>query len=262
MWKTIPKLKEDGSEVSPDTQQMAQNDRVSIAMLLVPAKLNFFTALSKPPTAQVQVTAQLDLLPPNAGHVLRAFKKSLLKHAETSKVDTKWTLCMKIMAEHFAANFGPRYFFLAMQTNQRLRPDRATATVATVPTVTSTPTSERHGASQPNQPSQLPGKQGKGKAGIKPRFIEPGHRLQLGDENRQNWQLQLHNSGQCFPCIAFALKPAGCFKGDECRHCHFCNAEQAKARRRQLQQAARRQKRRRGHGCHSQHVWLILVQKP
>ena len=59
-------------------------------------------------------------------------------------------------------------------------------------------------------------------------------------------QLQLHNLGQCFPCIAFALKPAGCFKGDECRHCHFCNAQQAKARRRQLQQAARRQKRRRG----------------
>ena len=50
----------------------------------------------------------------------------------------------------------------------------------------------------------------------------------------------------CFPCIAFALKPAGCFKGDECRHCHLCNAEQAKARRRQLQQAARRQKRRLG----------------
>ena len=65
----------------------------------------------------------------------------------------------------------------------------------------------------------------------------------------QSWQrhqLQLHNLGQCFPCIAFALQPAGCFKGDECRHCHFCNAQQAKARRRQLQQAARRQKRRRG----------------
>ena len=65
----------------------------------------------------------------------------------------------------------------------------------------------------------------------------------------QSWQLhqlQLHNSGQCFPCIAFALKPAGCFKGDACRHCHLCNAEQAKARRRQLQQAARRQKRRLG----------------
>lgn len=41
------------------------------------------------------------------------------------------------------------------------------------------------------------------------------------------------------------LSCAGCFKGEECRHCHFCNAEEAKARRRQLQQAARRQKRRR-----------------
>ena len=60
----------------------------------------------------------------------------------------------------------------------------------------------------------------------------------------QNRQSQLHATGQCFPCIAFALKPAGCFKGNQCRHCHLCDAEQAKARRRQLQQAARRQKRR------------------
>ena len=87
---------------------------------------------------------------------------------------------------------------------------------------------------------------------------EPGHigqiRLEEGMPRMppttwQSWQrhqLQLHNSGQCFPCIAFALKPAGCFKGDACRHCHLCNAEEAKARRRQLQQAARRQKRRLG----------------
>lgn len=91
--------------------------------------------------------------------------------------------------------------------------------------------------------------------------LEPGHLLLEGERQRevlegerqrppelswQNWQFQLHNSGQCYPCIAFALKPAGCFKGDACRHCHFCNAQQAKARRRQLQQAARRQKRRQG----------------
>eukprot|EP00438_Fugacium_kawagutii_P025547 Skav222812 [mRNA] locus=scaffold1444:95148:95630:+ [translate_table: standard] len=82
--------------------------------------------------------------------------------------------------------------------------------------------------------------------------LEPGHLLgqQVLEAERppelpwQSWQFQLHNSGQCYPCIAFALKPAGCFKGDACRHCHFCNAQQAKARRRQLQQAARRQKRR------------------
>lgn len=78
---------------------------------------------------------------------------------------------------------------------------------------------------------------------------EPGYtggRLGPTSDERiwQNRQLQLHTSGQCFPCIAFALKPAGCFNGDECRHCHLCDAEQAKARRRQLQQAARRHKRR------------------
>ena len=98
------------------------------------------------------------------------------------------------------------------------------------------------------------GQKGRGRGRARTAFVpEPGH---LGQEvcqegtqpmpSWQTWQLQLHNRGKCFPCIAFALKPAGCFKGDECRHCHFCNGEQAKARRRQLQQAARRQKRRLG----------------
>jgi len=99
------------------------------------------------------------------------------------------------------------------------------------------------------------GAKGRGRGRARTAFVpEPGH---LGQEvcqegtqmpmpSWQTWQLQLHNRGKCFPCIAFALKPAGCFKGDECRHCHFCNGEQAKARRRQLQQAARRQKRRLG----------------
>ncbi|CAE7831432.1 unnamed protein product [Symbiodinium necroappetens] len=56
--------------------------------------------------------------------------------------------------------------------------------------------------------------------------------------------LQLHLAGKCYPCVAYALKPAGCFKGAQCMHCHFCNAKEAKARRRELQQAARRRKRR------------------
>ena len=56
--------------------------------------------------------------------------------------------------------------------------------------------------------------------------------------------LQLHLAGKCYPCVAYALKPAGCFKGEQCMHCHFCNAKEAKARRRELQQAARRRKRR------------------
>ena len=55
--------------------------------------------------------------------------------------------------------------------------------------------------------------------------------------------LQLHLAGKCYPCVAYALKPAGCFKGEACMHCHYCNAKEAKARRRELQQAARRRKR-------------------
>eukprot|EP00435_Cladocopium_sp_Y103_P068807 s1255_g32.t1 len=168
-----------------------------------------------------------------------------------------------------ASQFWSKIPVLAMQTNGAMRSQPRTD-----PVLTARPKeSER-----PQQPtvakSQLLG--AKGRTGKTRHALgygqghgqghgdvfepEPGHIGRIGLLERegmprmppttwQSWQLhqlQLHNSGQCFPCIAFALKPAGCFKGDECRHCHFCNAEQAKARRRQLQQAARRQKRRRG----------------
>ena len=80
------------------------------------------------------------------------------------------------------------------------------------------------------------GAKGRGRGRARTAFVpEPGH---LGQEvcqegtqpmpSWQTWQLQLHNRGKCFPCIAFALKPAGCFKGDECRHCHFCNGDKPK----------------------------------
>ncbi|CAE7262626.1 unnamed protein product [Symbiodinium sp. CCMP2592] len=57
-------------------------------------------------------------------------------------------------------------------------------------------------------------------------------------------KLQLHKAGQCYPCVAFAFKAAGCYKGDSCSHCHFCTASEATQRRRQLQAAARQQRRK------------------
>ena len=57
-------------------------------------------------------------------------------------------------------------------------------------------------------------------------------------------KLQLHQAGQCYPCVAFAFKAAGCYKGQSCSHCHFCTASEATARRRQLQAAARQQRRK------------------
>ncbi|CAE7265056.1 unnamed protein product [Symbiodinium sp. KB8] len=57
-------------------------------------------------------------------------------------------------------------------------------------------------------------------------------------------KLQLHQAGQCYPCVAFAFKAAGCYKGESCSHCHFCTASEATARRRQLQAAARQQKKK------------------
>lgn len=35
--------------------------------------------------------------------------------------------------------------------------------------------------------------------------------------------------------MAFAIRPSGCYKGDQCTHCHFCTAEEAKKRRREIQ---------------------------
>ncbi|OLP93373.1 Kinesin-like protein KIF3C [Symbiodinium microadriaticum] len=60
----------------------------------------------------------------------------------------------------------------------------------------------------------------------------------------QEEKLQLHNAGRCHPCVAFALREDGCWKGDECSHCHFCNAATARVRRSQLQSEARRRRRR------------------
>ncbi|CAE7676710.1 unnamed protein product [Symbiodinium sp. CCMP2456] len=56
-------------------------------------------------------------------------------------------------------------------------------------------------------------------------------------------KLQLHKAGQCHPCVAFAYRSGGCYKGDSCTHCHLCTATEATARRRQLQEAARRQRK-------------------
>mmetsp|Transcript_59891 Transcript_59891/g.140081 ORF Transcript_59891/g.140081 Transcript_59891/m.140081 type:complete len:166 (-) Transcript_59891:120-617(-) len=58
-------------------------------------------------------------------------------------------------------------------------------------------------------------------------------------------KLRLHKAGQCHPCVAFAYRPGGCYKGDSCTHCHLCTATEATARRKQLQQAARQQRKKR-----------------
>ncbi|CAE7183016.1 hypothetical protein AK812_SmicGene49105 [Symbiodinium microadriaticum] len=57
-------------------------------------------------------------------------------------------------------------------------------------------------------------------------------------------KLRLHKAGQCHPCVAYAFRAAGCYKGDSCSHCHFCTASQATVRRRQLQAAARQQRKK------------------
>ncbi|CAE7511694.1 unnamed protein product [Symbiodinium necroappetens] len=56
-------------------------------------------------------------------------------------------------------------------------------------------------------------------------------------------KFQLHKAGQCHPCVAFAYRAGGCYKGDSCTHCHCCTAAEASVRRRQLQEAARRQRK-------------------
>ncbi|CAE7522047.1 unnamed protein product [Symbiodinium microadriaticum] len=56
-------------------------------------------------------------------------------------------------------------------------------------------------------------------------------------------KLQFHLAKQCHPCVAFAFKKDRCWKGDACSHCHFCTTEEAKVRRRELQEQARKLKR-------------------
>lgn len=69
--------------------------------------------------------------------------------------------------------------------------------------------------------------------------------------------LQKHLSGQCHPCVAFAIRPSGCYKGDTCTHCHFCTAEEAKERRRRIQvEAKERKKQAPGKFCRV-HDWTI-----
>ncbi|CAJ1459831.1 unnamed protein product [Effrenium voratum] len=55
--------------------------------------------------------------------------------------------------------------------------------------------------------------------------------------------MRQHITGKCHPCVAFSLRPGGCFKGNNCSHCHFCTADQALQRRRELQIEARHKKR-------------------
>ena len=57
--------------------------------------------------------------------------------------------------------------------------------------------------------------------------------------------LRLHQNGTCRPCVAFAFREGGCFKGEMCSHCHFCTAEEAAERRKHLQSIARRRRRMR-----------------
>ena len=61
--------------------------------------------------------------------------------------------------------------------------------------------------------------------------------------NARMTTFEKHLSGQCHPCVAFALRPTGCYKGDTCTHCHHCTAEQAKARRREIQLEAKQRKK-------------------
>ncbi|CAE7404315.1 ldp-1 [Symbiodinium natans] len=71
-----------------------------------------------------------------------------------------------------------------------------------------------------------------------PGLGEPGFAGNLLDE-----KMQLHLTKQCHPCVAFAFKKDRCWKGDACSHCHICSPDEAKARRRELQERARKLKR-------------------
>lgn len=72
-------------------------------------------------------------------------------------------------------------------------------------------------------------------------FQKKTHQKHRG--NARMTTFEKHLSGQCHPCVAFALRPTGCYKGDTCTHCHHCTAEQAKARRREIQLEAKQRKK-------------------
>ncbi|OLP92752.1 hypothetical protein AK812_SmicGene25410 [Symbiodinium microadriaticum] len=74
-------------------------------------------------------------------------------------------------------------------------------------------------------------------------FTSGGEVQTSGREMSEKEKWQLHRKHACFPCVAFALREGGCFKGDSCSHCHYCDANSAKTRRRQLQQESRRRRR-------------------
>ncbi|CAJ1350942.1 unnamed protein product [Effrenium voratum] len=63
---------------------------------------------------------------------------------------------------------------------------------------------------------------------------------------------RLHQLNKCYPCVAFALRAEGCFKGENCLHCHHCTADNAIMRRKQLQAQARRKRRQAGRGQESE----------
>ncbi|CAL1170212.1 unnamed protein product [Cladocopium goreaui] len=77
------------------------------------------------------------------------------------------------------------------------------------------------------------------------RELQPPHVLKSSNKisNAKMTTLQKHLSGECHPCVAFAIRAAGCYKGDSCTHCHFCTAEEAKERRRVIQMEAKVKKK-------------------
>jgi len=54
---------------------------------------------------------------------------------------------------------------------------------------------------------------------------------------------ELHEHGQCIPCLYFHQKDDGCRQGSDCRFCHLCTPDQVKQHRRTKTKAGRDRKR-------------------
>ena len=51
---------------------------------------------------------------------------------------------------------------------------------------------------------------------------------EAGQDRNQTTGWELHEAGRCQPCRFYAVKAAGCKRGDACLFCHFCDGAVAR----------------------------------